>query len=472
VANELDHADERTLTESGLSQATKGGTAGWPFSIGLGVLIAFIYLSSDREKGAFDTVPNTLLPLAVLRGDGVYLDRFRALFVREWGTPTPIFVAVSRGHLVSRYPIGPGLLAVPFYLPQVAYLDRAQPGWDRSLVRAYAESRMMGKRTAALLTALAAVALHRLLIALGLTRAAAAATLATALGSGLWSVGSQALWPHGPAALFLTLLMLALSREPVSRTWLVLGGLAAAMLVVVRSIDLIFALVALAWVIGTQPRRVGWFLPAPLVLGLLLVGSNLYFFDSVAGGQDEIERHHRILHGVEAPWSGNLRDGMMGTLFSPSRGLFVYSPWVLPALAVLPGSFRLLRRGSVARWLVFALIPYLVLLSKYAVWWGGGTFGARYWTDALPILGIIFAVSLTWAYERARMLLPVFVLGVVVAIVFHAIGAFCYPSSWNFYPTDIDIDHRRLWDWRDTELSRCVRESVLGRPVPVRVPGR
>ena len=38
--------------------------------------------------------------------------------------------------------------------------------------------------------------------------------------------------------------------------------------------------------------------------------------------------------------------------------------------------------------------------------------------------------------------------------------AFCYPSTWNFYPDNIDIDHERLWDWRDTEISRCLKESI------------
>jgi len=80
-----------------------------------------------------------------------------------------------------------------------------------------------------------------------------------------------------------------------------LGGLAAALLVVVRSIDVVFALFVLAWVAWTHPRRLPWFLPAPLLLGLLLVGYNLYFFGSVAGGQDQLERHHGFLHGVGGP---------------------------------------------------------------------------------------------------------------------------------------------------------------------------
>jgi hypothetical protein len=250
-----------------------------------------------------------------------------------------------------------------------------------------------------------------------------------------------------------------------------LAGLAAAMLVVARSIDLIFALVVLAWVARSHPRRLAWFWPAPVVLGLALVGYHLYYFDRIAGGQEQLEQQHRRVHGVGGPWSGDLREGLPGTLLSPNRGLFVFSPWVAVALAVAPSAAGRLAPGSLARWLLLALVPYLLVLSKYAVWWGGGSFGPRYWTDAFPLFGVLLACGLDWARDRSRALMALFAVTILVSVAIHAIGAFCYPSTWNFYPADIDLHHERLWDWRDTELSRCLKES-LGGPVPLRLPDR
>jgi hypothetical protein len=329
----------------------------------------------------------------------------------------------------------------------------------------------MAKRAAALLAALVALALHRFLVGLGLGRVAVPAVLATALGSDLWSVASQALWQHGPAALALTWTMLLLHPRSVSRGRMLLAGLATGMLVVVRSIDVIFALAVLAWVARTDPRRLGWFLPAPVLLGLALVGYHLYYFDRIAGGQEQLEQLHRRIHGVGGPWSGDLRDGLPGTLLSPNRGLFVFSPWVALALALAPASVGRLAPGSLVRWLLLALLPYLCVLSKYAVWWGGGSFGPRYWTDAFPLFGVLLACGLDWAWDRSRALVALFALTILASVLVHAIGAFCYPSTWNFSPTDIDLDHGRLWDWRDTELSRCLKESLQG-PVPLRLPGR
>ncbi len=185
-----------------------------------------------------------------------------------------------------------------------------------------------------------------------------------------------------------------------------------------------------------------------------------------------MEQQHRELHGVGGPWSGDLRTGMAGTLLSPNRGLFIFSPWVAVAVAVSPVAVRKLATGSLVRWLLLALVPYLFVLSKYAVWWAGGSFGPRYWSEAFPLFGVLLACGLDWAWDRSRGLMALFAVTILLSVMVHAIGAFCFPSTWNFFPADIDVHHERLWDWRDTELSRCIKESLLGEPVPIRLPGR
>src|SRR5437764_910402 len=86
-----------------------GKSSGWPTSLILGIGVACVYLANGREIGAYDTTPTTLLPLAILRGDGLHLDRFQPL-LRVWGTPLPVFVTESGGHVISRYPVGPALV--------------------------------------------------------------------------------------------------------------------------------------------------------------------------------------------------------------------------------------------------------------------------------------------------------------------------------------------------------------------------
>src|SRR4029077_13000580 len=95
----------------------------------------------------------------------------------------------------------------------------------------------------------------------------------------------------------------------------------------------IFAIVT--WLAWTDRRGLGWFLPVPILVGMALLSYNLWFFDTILGGQAKLEELHTKLHGVSGTWSGRLGEGLLGTLISPNRGLLVFSPWIAVALAAL-----------------------------------------------------------------------------------------------------------------------------------------
>jgi hypothetical protein len=425
------------------------------------VFLPVLYLANRALPiGSTDTEAAILLPLSVLRGHGPFLDPYAPVLERP-GAVFPAFLIKSRGHLVSRYPVGPALLLVSIEAPQVWVRDRLDPGWDRTVGSAFDACQRMTKISSAVVAALAALALSCLLHRFCPGWPALSAALAAAVGSDLWVVGSQAPWPHAPAALALTLSMLLLStREPPTRWRLALGGLTTAALVVFRAIDVVFAVAVFLWVARYHGRRLGWFLPAPLLLGAALIGYNLWFFGSVAGGQPGIESLHPTLHGTEGIWTGRLLEGAEGTLFSPSRGLFVFCPWVVLALAALPATAKRIGERPLVGWLLVALVPYGLLLSKYSIWWGGHCFGPRYWTDAVPLFAVMLAFGLEWAWSRSKPLLVLFGLAIGFSVAVQAVGAFCYPSTWNWEPANVDTHHERLWDWADSELSRCLREGV------------
>src|SRR5262245_49182138 len=77
----------------------------------VGLVTLASYLSPWREVGTDDTTPNALLPLNIVNGDGLVLDRFRPVFV-ERGTELKPYVKQSRGHVVSLHPIGTALVAL------------------------------------------------------------------------------------------------------------------------------------------------------------------------------------------------------------------------------------------------------------------------------------------------------------------------------------------------------------------------
>ncbi len=411
-----------------------------------------IYLANGREVWSGDSVPAKYLGCALVRGDGFYLDRYQRDVLKWWPHPTmPYYVTLVDGHYVSRYPVGPALLALPFTIPQMLVLDRTHPGWETSEPDWFDT---ICKRSAAAITTLAALALLAVLRQLGLGRVAWLAATAAALGSALWSTASQTLWQHGPAALMLTSLILLLWPENPSRWRFFAAGATAAMLVCCRPIDLAFAVVTAVWVTIRHPRGLIAFLPPAAAIAAALIGYNRAYLGAAGGYYSTFDA---ATFGT--PWY----EGLQGTLLSPSHGLFVFSPWTLVAFAYLPFAFFQLRRTTLLPWLLATLGAHALLISTFSCWWAGLCFGPRYWTEVIPLLAVVFGMALDWAKRRCK---AVFVLSLVL-IVFSAgveiLGTFVYPSSWQDPPPDFDGTTHRFWDWSDNELTRCIVENRVHR---------
>jgi len=359
----------------------------------------------------------------------------------------PYYVSVVDGHYVSRYPIGPVFLALPFTMPQMLLLDRTHPGWETSDPQWFDT---IAKRSAAAITTLAALALLAVLRKLGLGREAWLAALAAALGSNLWTTASQSLCQQGPAALMLTLLVLLLLPESPSRVRFILAGLTAALLVCSRPIDLAFAVTTAVWVAIRHPRGLIWFLPPAVAIGTALIGYNRAYLGAAGGYYSTFDAAI-----FATPWY----EGLLGTLLSPSRGLSVFSSWTLIAFAYLPFAFFQLRRAMLLPWLLATLGAHALLISTFSCWWAGLCFGPRYWTEVIPLLAMVLGLALHWARVRCRPVFAVSLVLIAISIGVQFLGAAVYPSNWQNVPPDVDGSTQRLWDWSDNELSRCIVES-------------
>jgi hypothetical protein len=420
-----------------------------------------IYLANGREIWSGDSVPAKYLTGALVRGDGFYLDRYRQDVLKWWPHPgMPYYVQLAEGHYVSRYPIGPVFVALPFAAPQILWLDRTHPGWEASDPDWFDT---IAKNSAAAITTLAALALLLVLRKLGLGREAWLAATAAALGSNLWCTASQSLWQHGPAALMLTLIVLLLLPDSPSVMRFILAGLAAGLLVCSRPVDLAFAVTTALWVLIRHPRSLIWFVPPAAAVGAALIGYNNAYLGAVGGYYSTLDA---ATFGT--PW----REGLMGTLLSPSRGLLVFSPWTVVAFAYLPFAFFRLRPATLLPWLLATLVPHALMISTFSCWWAGLCFGPRYWTEVIPLLAIPFGLALQWAKVRCRPVFAVSVVLIVISIGVQFLGAVAYPSTFQDFPPDVDGTTRRLWDWTDNELSRCFVENGVYRALfgPTQVP--
>jgi hypothetical protein len=405
-------------------------------SLLFGLALFLIYLANRRETTIGDSMPAKFLTLALLRGDGVHLDRYAGHAQLQHPTEGGLghWAGYRRGHIVSLYPVAPALVVLPVGAPLVFYFDRRHPGWNVSHSYNWRFD-FIAKTCAAAIAALTGVVLLHLLQALGVGRMAPPATAETMLGSNLWMTASQTLWQHGPAALALTLALLLLMPARPSHRRLVLAGLAAAVTVACRPTAAVFA-VAIALGVGwRRPRDLPWFLAAASPVALALTAYNWWFFGSLRGG------YHELSWGTTP---AVVLSALRGTLVSPNRGLFVFSPWVVLALLTLPDVAMRLKPHPVVRWTLAAIPIHLAVVSVWPCWWAGCSFGPRFWTEVTPLFGVILGLGMSWSWRRSRVVFGAFLLAIAWSIGVQAVGALCYPSSWNGSPVYVDDHPERL----------------------------
>jgi hypothetical protein len=433
--------------------------------------ITAAYLANGRYVGSGDCVPAMYLPIALARGDGLWLDRFEHFLTGADGR-LPGYCEKSRGHVVSRYPVGSGLIIAPLVIPQVWIHDLIEPDWEKSPERTRQLARRMSKNASALLASTAMVTLWIWLRSIYAVSAATIGTLAAAFGTGMWSTAAQAPWQHGPAVFCLCMVLCILRFGRDELLFGILAGSFAALIVVCRTVDLPIAAALCLYVMRRRPAmRLGFIVSAAMV-AVMWSSWNVYFFDHMTGGYAEIEKMHGWAHGIKGSWSTPLAAGLAGTFLSPSHGLIVYSPWVLTILAA-PFVLRRCMDPDIRRIAVvlsLSLIPTTVILAKYGCWWAGHCFGPRFWIDSTPIFALFAAGC--WAYcsefsGRARNAVrAALTLGFIWAAGLQAVAVSTYPSTWHSTSTNADRDHGRLWDFRDNEVTRGWKEGSHPREWP------
>jgi hypothetical protein len=153
---------------------------------------------------------------------------------------------------------------------------------------------------------------------------------------------------------------------------------------------------------------------------------------------------------------GRFAEASLGTLVSPGRGLFVFSPVLL--LSVY-GMWLTWRRDVLDRALAVIVVLHWVALSSFPMWWGGHSFGPRLFSDVVPYLiyFLIPVVTRIAGLSGARRAVWVAGLTCLVAISFlvnfrGATARAVY--HWNAEPVDVDLRPDRVWDWRDLQFLR------------------
>jgi 4-amino-4-deoxy-L-arabinose transferase-like glycosyltransferase len=353
------------------------------------------------------------------------------------------------GGLYYAVPLGTSLAAVP--VVGAASLV-AGPAVERAYARGEVE--VFDALTAALLVTLTALVVFATALRMSRRTGVAAATaVAFALGIQAWSTASRTLWMHTPSMLCLALALYCAVRIDDGRRWSAGLGVALGLAYFVRPTNAVAVACLLVWVATrgrpALTRALGGLAAtaaAFVVADLLLYGRPLqpYF------GAD------RLAVTWDTP------EALLGNLVSPSRGLLVYVPLTLLAAYAVVTRIRARTVTGLEVAVAATVAGTWVVVSCFPHWWGGWSYGARFFTDVSPLLAFLLVpvfVRITTPDPTAaggrRPLLLVTVLVLGASVLAQASGAWRTSTvAWNATPRDVDEAPERLWDWHDPQMLR------------------
>lgn len=428
-----------------------------------GLLLFVLAFANLNDIWSPDVLPNALFAFTVVREGDVDYDEFvfrrgepqagpsragivparperidaEAYFFRACGESTatePPLAARSPGgppapgpndRVCSIFPPGVAFLAFPFFLPFA--LTGAEALNLGLLLR-------VGHVAAAAIEVVATLLLWSVMRRFTSERWALGLVLLYFLGTSVRTVAAQALWQHAGVHLAVALALWLVLARPASWWREGAAGVALGFGAVVRQTTALLI-----------P-----FLPAGRIRPTVyaLVGGAigvvpLLVYNAIAFG-NPLEQGYGI-----KPFDGSPLVGLYGLLLSPSRGLFIYEPYMLFAIvtaAVLKPERDLDEQRLLS--LAYAWAATAILYATYVEWWGGRVFGPRFLDDLAPVLFAILAWGIGHGLLRHLVLRVIFLLSAAWSLLLFQAAALVYDqNTWDLNPTNINVDPGRLLDW-------------------------
>jgi hypothetical protein len=402
--------------------------------------------SREGTDAGGDTGGSEILPIALLRYHSLDFTRL----VHDFALPTtdgtnqlPYYLTRAKGRVVSFYPIVPGLMNVPVY-------------WvaDRLGVDLFAHRYQLSAITSAIITALSVGAMF-----VGLSfvcrrqSTAIFFALVYAFATAAWSVCSRTLWQHGPAILFLSIALAMIVTD--KRRCIAVSGFFLIMAVWTRPSTILIVLPIATYVGLKKPRELVPFILGSLPPAIMMCVYSCSYFGSVLN----LGQGRNIVADMNGPDAvyGTGWVGLAGVLISPARGLLVFTPVFIFSFIWLVRILRIWKQSGLLPYLAIAVLIYIGFYSQWKIWWGGYCFGYRMLSELVPILILFLADAWQQWVTRQHLLRFGFIVLLVVSVYFQFLGATYYPTNFNNIPDSVNYHPQRLWNVKDTELTRCQR---------------
>jgi hypothetical protein len=419
---------------------------------GLLAVVCFVCFNvNGRELGTYDSQPSKFLARELLTSHTLTLDATVAQ-QPAYGQ-RPGFIRAADGHYRSAYSIVPAVEAaiVGWPLAALRIIDLTGP----------LSPNLLAKLTASLLSSIAVLFAFLTARRYASDAVSAFVALGFGLGTNIWALASQTLWQHESVLAGLSIALFYLTAPTVTTGGLWIANAALGVAGWARpQVAPAIAVLALCLIARRGRWRDMLALVPVTICGAAAVWLNVRWFGHPFGAAPYLESLHPLLHGVDSSLSRTPWQNAFGLLFSPSRGLVIYSPIVLVALLSLRRAWNEGPRGGVLMWCWIAAIAQFALYAGYSVWWGGYTYGPRYLIDVLPLL-VPLAAAGAAILAQSRVGVTAGSAALAWSVLLAATGAWCYPADgWNSDPVNVDQHHERLWEWRDPQFVRAWQKGA------------
>lgn len=302
----------------------------------------------------------------------------------------------ATGKRLVKYPLGQAVLMLPFFLVAAGVAVLAQAKLD-----GFSAPFQYLMALSGCFYALAGVVLLWKVLERHFSRRTVLLAIAGVVyGTNFFHYATfDGIFSHVYSFFLFSALLLAVERiyEDDSRGSILLAAAVAGLIVIIRPLNGLWLLFGLLYGIASPATLKGrlrfwwerrFFFLLALFVFLLVLSPQVVYWKLITG------RYFVFSYGHEGFAFANPQ--IVNVLFSVRKGLFFWAPLLL---TFFPGLYYLKRYAP--GYLLPAVIylpAHVYLVSSWWCWWGGGTFGHRFFTEALPL----FALKFSALYEAKR----------------------------------------------------------------------
>lgn len=403
-------------------------------------LLLFTLITEQNRNTSSDPRGTLLVSQAIVQHGTVKLDSYGPALLHSYG----YVFNEKNGHYYNYFPLGSALLSVPI----VALANGI--GIDMGVHEPIVQMAIVSLCALGILLLLYQTA--RLFLG---QRESFLISLLCWFGSAYASTLGTALWSHDFAVLFASL-AIYLALKDASRSELghaIAIGLSLFVAYFCRPTLAMLAPFLLTYLLLKRPRLA---LVAGGTLAVSLLAFSLWSMHEYSQPLPDYYMPSRLEGG--APTTA-----MYGNLFSPARGLLIFSPFLVLPLLLLPAQAAR-HRHSLGLLLISVAWPatHWFMVSRFPHWWAGWSYGSRLMVDVLPGLFVGLFACLGQAGAWRRWLYPsLLVLGSFSVAVNTYQGLYNpFAVRWNVEP-NIDERPEYLFNWKYPQfLHNAARHSA------------